>query len=248
MRIIWNNEFDKYTITANSEESGYPASNLQDISRKKVTRSTGVSSEWWKIGDGVTKIKLSSIGIAEHNFTSGSTVKLQGNDIDVWTSPSKEETLTYTAAIITKFFTEGEYYYWRLVVQDSSNPDGYIEIGRISAGGYLQMPAIEPGFTYPKRTTSIKDMTVTGQVYGDKGIMLRYAEFAFPLIENSERNEIDEMWEEVHNIKPVFLIIYENSLDVIPALYCTIDQEEIPWQKSENGLAWSIQLKFLEVF
>ena len=58
MRIIWDNEFDKYTITANSEESGYPASNLQDISYKKTTRSTGVTSEWWKIGEGVNKIKI----------------------------------------------------------------------------------------------------------------------------------------------------------------------------------------------
>jgi hypothetical protein len=248
MRILWNNEFDKYTITANSEASGYPASNLQDISRKKVTRTTGVSSEWWKIGNGTDKIKISSIAIAEHNFTSGATVKLQGNDTDVWTSPAKEEVIAYDADIMVKFFTSGEYYYWRLLVQDPSNPDGYIEIGRISAGEYLQMPGIEPGFKYPKRTTSERDFTVTGQVYGDKGIMQRTAGFIFPIIEDSERVDIDEMWDAVINIVPLFLIIYENSLDIIPVLYCVIDQEDIPWQKSENGLNWSMEINFLEVF
>ena len=248
MRIIWDNEFDKYTITASSEASGYPASNLQDISRKKTTRTTGAASEWWKIGNGTTKISISSIAIAEHNFTSGATVKLQGNDTDVWTSPAREEVIIWDAGIMTKFFTEAEYYYWRLLVADSSNPDGYIEIGRIEAGGYLQMPPIEPGFSYPKITTSERDITVTGQVYGDKGIIQRAPGFVFPIIEDSERGEIEEMFEDVHNIKPVVLVVYENSLDVVPALYCVIDQEELPWQKSENSLTWSMQMKFLEVF
>jgi len=248
MRIIWDNAWDKYTITANSEASGYPAINIQDISYKKTTRSTGDTSEWWKIGDGVNKIKISDIAIAGHNFTSGATITLQGNDTDVWTSPAKEEVLTYNADIITKFFTAVEYYYWRLLVADASNPDTYIEIGRISSDEYLQMPGIEPGLVYPRKTTSTKDITVTGQVYGDKGIIARMPGFAFPIIEDSERIQIDAMFDEVHNIKPIFLIVYENSLDVIPALYCTIDQDELPWQKSKDGLAWSIQIKFLEAF
>ena len=248
MRIIWDNEFDKYTITASSEASGYPASNLQDISRKKTTRTTDVASEWWKIGNGTTKISISSIAIAEHNFTSGVTVKLQGNDTDVWTSPAKEEVITYDADIMVKFFTEAEYYYWRLLVEDASNPDGYIEIGRLEAGEYLQMPGIEPGFSYPRRTTSDRDITVTSQVYGDKGIIQRAPGFAFPVIEDSERGEIDEMFDGVHHIKPVILVVYENSLDVVPVLYCVIDQEELPWRKYESELAWSVEMKFLEVF
>lgn len=177
-----------------------------------------------------------------------SVYKLQGNDTDVWTSPAKEETLICSADIITKFFTAGEYYYWRLLVKDTSNPDMYIEIGRISSDEHLQMPAIEPGLTYPKKTTSVKEITVTGQVYGDKGIIFRKPGFAFPIIEDSERIQIDAMFDEVHNIKPIFLIVYENSLDVIPALYCTIDQDELPWKKAEDGLNWSVQIKFLEAF
>jgi hypothetical protein len=248
MRIIWNNVWDTHEITANSEASGYPAANLQDISCEVVTRSTGDTSEWWKIGDGVTKIKMSSFAIINHNFTSGATVTLQGNDTDSWGAPSKEEVITYNADIMTKFFTEGEYYYWRLLVADASNPDEYIEIGRLAGGEYLQMPPIEPGLTYPKITTSTREFTVTGQVYGDKGRIHRTPGFAFPIIEDDERVDIDEMFDGVHNIKPVVLIVYENSLDVLPALYCVIDQEELPWQKAEDRLAWSLSLKFREVF
>ena len=145
-------------------------------------------------------------------------------------------------------FSEASYRYWQILIEDFDNPDGYVEAGRISIEGFLQMPGIEPGLTYPKKTTSTKDITVTGQVYGDKGIIARMPGFAFPLIEDNLRKLIDAMFDEVHNIKPIFLIVYENSLDVIPALYCTIDQEELPWKKAEDGLNWSVEIKFLEAF
>ncbi len=161
-------------------------------------------------------------------------------------TPTKYEEIH--ADIRTHCFTEKSYRYWQILIEDFDNSDGYVEAGRISIEDYLQMPGIEPGLTYPKKTTSTKDITVTGQVYGDKGIIARMPGFAFPLIEDNLRKLIDAMFDEIHNIKPIFLIIYENSLDIIPALYCTIDQEELPWKKAEDGLNWSVEIKFLEAF
>ena len=115
MRILWDNEFDKYTITANSEETGYPATNLnQDFTLAKKTRTTDDTAETWLIDAGVgNTIEMTCAAIGDgHNLTSGATIKFQGNATDSWGSPSIDEALTYAAGNIIKFFTGGSYRFW----------------------------------------------------------------------------------------------------------------------------------------
>ena len=57
------------------------------------------------------------------------------------------------------------------------------------------------------------------------------------------------MWTEVHNAKPVFLVVWESSLDVEAPIYCRIDQDELPFQLApEQGVLWNTALQFEEVF
>lgn len=83
------------------------------------------------------------IAIHDHNFTSGATVTIEGNAADSWGSPS----YTYTWSAITDPLyyyipTTQTYRYWRIVVSDVANPDGYLEAANLFLGTYLQLSAL----------------------------------------------------------------------------------------------------------
>lgn len=229
MYILWQNKFDSYTITANSEESGYPATNIQDVALTKATRSTGDTSEWWKIDAGAgNTITATGAAIAGHNITSGATIKIQGNATDAWGGPTVDETITHKTAVMTEFFSTQSLRFWRFLVEDASNPDTYIKIGRLFLGTYIsQSNVIAKDFPEQHIDTSFVDHTVTGEVYGDQGIVYKLYNYQFPYLTNTQKGQIQTMFETVGLIKPVFFIPDESDLAKVPPLYGTINDNLI---------------------
>jgi len=77
-------------------------------------------------------VALDMFFIGNHNFSSAALTYLQGADDDAFTTNVVTETLTWTATSIYGFFSEVRTKrYWRLLVFDPTNPDGYIEVGVI---------------------------------------------------------------------------------------------------------------------
>ena len=225
MRIMYYNEIDKNTITANSEDSGYPIENITDYQLAKTYRSTDVSSEWIKIdaGSGNT-ITATCIAILGHNLTSGATIHIQANATDSWTSPTIDYTVTYNSDIMTRYFTSASYRYWRFTFADSGNSDGYIEIGRLFLGEYLQFddpPKAEIPLVY--NDTSKTKYSLTGQAFGDEGIIYRTYNFIFPYWDEDTRTELVTMINEVKTVKPVVLIPDENNTDKLKPVYAVIN-------------------------
>jgi hypothetical protein len=83
-------------------------------------------------------------------ISPAATVKLQGNETDVWTAPSYEQTLTYDDSAIALFDIDGLHTealrFWRLLIQDVSNPLGYVEIGSIFLGRVYSTTRGRPQF------------------------------------------------------------------------------------------------------
>lgn len=249
MYILWENKFDAYDIIANSEATGYPATNIQDVSLAKVTRSTGDASETWKIDAGAgNTITATCAAIAGHNITSGATtIKIQGNATDAWDSPTVDEAITHDAAIMTEFFNTQSLRFWRFIVEDASNPDTYISIGRLFLGAYInQANVISKDYPEEFIDTSFIDHTVKGQVYGDEGIIYKLYNYLLPYLTNTQKGEIQTMFETVKKIKPVFFIADEDDLVKIPRLYATINDN-----LSFNhivGYTWNTTLALREAF
>jgi hypothetical protein len=134
IQLCHNNLVDTATITASSAVASLPASNVAQLWRSKPWRSTGCSSEWIKFDFGSAKAVRALVFVG-HNLTSGATIKIQGNATDVWTSPSIDVTLTYNAANVVYLWTADQSFrYWRITIADASNPDGYVQIGRVFLG------------------------------------------------------------------------------------------------------------------
>ena len=88
--------------------------------------------------------EITALILGDHNFTAGATILLEGDDADTFDSDggaaqiseaiawSEEIILHYLAVASTKR-------YWRISVTDGDNPAGYIEIGELFLGSYLEL-------------------------------------------------------------------------------------------------------------
>ena len=114
MRFLYANEFltDGYTITENSEDASYPVENAQDPQLSRKYWTTGDSAEWVKVDGGASEaITANCAFIAGHNLTSGGTYAIEGNDTDVWTSPTVDEAFSHDSGVMFKAFTSDDLRY-----------------------------------------------------------------------------------------------------------------------------------------
>lgn len=248
MIILWHNEIDHQTLTANSEDQDFPAENLQDTELAVTWRSLALSDIEIKIDAGAgNTITADYVAILAHNITSGATIKYQMHGTDSWAAPDLDETLSYRDTAIIGSFTSISKRYARFYITDAANPDTYLEIGRAFIGTKLTMPGIEPGSEIPLIDTSSRSR-VNGVTYGDEGLKYYAPSFEFPLITQDERGDIEEMFGEVGTIKPVVLIVWPNSLDVFDVLYCTLAGSPRFRKKSGAGVSFSMKIDFEEEF
>lgn len=100
------------------------------------------TSEWLKFDLG-TQLLPEAFAIIGGNvnglkLSSTATIKLQGNETDVWTAPSYDETLTWNADCIASVDQTGLHTgglrYWRLHIVDRDNINGYVEISSVYLG------------------------------------------------------------------------------------------------------------------
>lgn len=89
----------------------------------------------------------SKLGILFDNNFFSPTLSLHGNATDVWSSPSTTQTLTGDSSIYIKYFASTEtFQYWRFVINDVTNPDGFTEVGIPYIGDYSEPGS---GFSTP---------------------------------------------------------------------------------------------------
>lgn len=127
------------TLTASSEVATLPVENVLYELRTKVWRSTNDTDENIVADLGSAKSVTAAIFV-NHNWTSGGTYTLQAHTSDSWGAPAYSQALTHHADVII-FHLSQTYRYWRIRIQDGSNPDGYVELGRWFLGTYVEPSA-----------------------------------------------------------------------------------------------------------
>lgn len=134
IQFAYQNKADSAIVTASSELVTLPATNVQQIWRSRVWRTTGDTSEWIMFDMGAATA-VRAFALIGHNLTSGAVVHVQANATDVWTAPSVDIAIAYhSATLVYLWSTDQSFRYWRITLADSSNPDGFIDVGRIYLG------------------------------------------------------------------------------------------------------------------
>jgi len=246
MQIIYNNLAASATFTGLTEHPRYLyADTMARTQLSTYARTLDVDDQWIKMTFTAT-VAVDYFAILSHNLTSAAVVHIQANASDVWTAPSVDEVVTVATLITHKFTATKTYRYWRVTIDDPTNTAGYIQFSKMWLSSYLQMPPMSPDATLPYTSNSDISESITGQLYGDKRVRLASFEIAFPsIITDTQRKAINTMFDVVDITVPFILLLWEDSLTVQPALYCSLT-ESPAFKKDAQSLLFSTSIKMKE--
>ena len=272
MRALNKNLLVGATITATTAATGYSFTDMVNDSRLcRVGRSTTTSLVLHM--DLLTAQNCTYFAILNHNITDTATVTLEYSyDNSSWTSRAITiyTTTTYnritpegdtrvTSTGDTRVVTVDTPYesicevnpapfarYWRLTITDTKNTDGYIEMGMVYLGDYIQLPNMAPDQQIPRRTNSDKSFNETRQVQGYKKVQYIEATVNFPFVSDAELASCDLLFAENNITDPFILLVWANNLDVQPPIYCVIEKLSEPKRNGTKPTSWNMSLSFTE--
>jgi hypothetical protein len=132
-------------------------------------------------------------------------------------------------------------------LDDPTNTDGYIKVGRLFLGEYLQMdPSSLIEFPETRARTDNVTYSIGNQMYGDKGVEYISYNYAFPQSGTTARTNINSMWGTVGRWKPFFFTNFDTTYTVIEPIYCHLTNDLS--YNHVGGSQWSgYQLNIREV-
>jgi len=229
VRILYNNKVDDAdAITSSTEEGDYPDTNIQTTSLTEVWRATSCASEYIQVdaGSGAT-FTADTVAVAGHNISSSATITLTAGSSTtvIVSSPSVTETVTYREGIMLKYFTSTADRYWRLTIADAANTDGYVEVGRLGLGAYLEMdPSSLVEFPMEKLRTDNVAYSITNQIYGDKGEAFLKISYDFPRTSASAKSAVETFYDDVGLHTPFFFSNFTSDFTIIEPIYAVLGE------------------------
>jgi hypothetical protein len=163
IRFLATNLWDTATVTASSAATGFPVTNIATRHFDNAWRSTGLTAEWLKADLGADTaikavvIKYSNLRVGDSLAIQGQTAA-NGDDWDGTPALAVNQSITITAAMVSKgqitynFSAAQTVRYVRILMTATAHPDGYIRVGRVYLGSY-----VEPDRDYDK-DFSIEDV------------------------------------------------------------------------------------------
>lgn len=137
--LLWNSGF--YASRDVAEDIGYSASADDTGGTSYVADTVSYHSCEWLRYDLASAMAVKSALVTGHvAAATGGDIKIQGNSVDDWTNPTVNESLTADTAdsIRAKDFTSQTLRYWRILISDTQNTNGYSQIGARFVGGYFE--------------------------------------------------------------------------------------------------------------
>lgn len=229
-RIVYNfDDWDAATITGSSQaNSDLADDNVVHPFVAKPWRTTGDTSEPIVFDLGSAKT-INCIGIFGHNLTIGATVTIQAHSANSWGSPSESAPAAVVAdpdgnvlQRIVQFNVYSAYRYWRLVFADPSNPDGFIQIGRIAGGAYYEFDRnISQNFAIERVDPSETDNRVPGRqaFWRDRG-RFRRATIGFRFQNRTQVEKVEAIHTKIGSSNPCILALDPDNYPTKDSMYC----------------------------
>ena len=220
-RFLYTFKFDTATISSSSEVSGLPDDNVVDDFVAKVWRTTADTGQWIKFDLG-SALKITQVSLFGHNLTSGATITLQANSSDSWGAPAYSQAMTWDDKVIIKFIDQ-TYRWWRITFEDGSNPDTYIEVGRICAGEYIE-PDVNVNQEVQKK---IIDPSTRTETEGRQGYTIEKPEYRvfsvyFSDIDRTQQDQLETLFRAVKTINPLVFALDPDNHPADDTIYCMV--------------------------
>ena len=192
------------------------------------------------------------------NISPRAVIKLQGNSTDVWTAPEFEETVTYNDEIMSlvKDATTDDglhtqaLRYWRLSIEDKTNPNAFVEIGALFLGKYFEPTRgrIQFPFSGQYVDTSNNVFSEGGQTFSDNRQQSESFSVRWSALTTSEKEAIDVIFEEYGVSLPLFIafdpaLAFSSSTDYYTRF---VKFTQPPSYSLEAPNFWTVTMDFRE--
>lgn len=265
MRIGYFNRVDTAVVSATTAITNYPETKTQTERLSETFRSSTLSNL-------IIKVVLSSAqtvtmaGIAGHNLTSSATVVF---------SCTYSEPILYSEQTMVRFYSSAVYNdnliteagdnltteagdqlitgtsnttiqtcYFE--INDPTNPDGFIEIGRLWVGEYIDIsPASLANFSIIKKNSDIVMHTKGRQKFAITKSNWRQFNLEFPLTNYIMIKKIEDMYDYCGNYKSIIFCNFDDvrGYILVEPCYCSVNGE-IGFKHNESmQFNYSLQLE-----
>lgn len=174
------------------------------------------TSEWIQFDFGISTQPTAFCLIGARNdpiqITPSATIKIQGNETDVWNpgSVNSEITLDYDDRVIASINSTGLWSealrYARVLIEDLDNPNGYVEIGALFLGTFFE--GTRGKVQFPFRGVHVDRSNITfsegGQTFSDIREQTERFQVRWFGLTVAEKEEIDDLFRELGTSQPFF--------------------------------------------
>lgn len=236
--LSYPNRADAATITGGSWSGALPVTNLANREVWKVARSTNalLASTKFNVDIGAAK-SLRCFALANHNMSASATWRVTlgsttgGDDIydsgwiSIWRMAFNDivewESITWWTGVAGDEYLRSPYAamhaapdiytarYLTIEVNDAANVDGYVQIGRLFAGGALQ-PTYNPVYGLQDGMTDLSttDAAESGARWSTERRRIRNTSFVLGWVTPTEASYMQEMQRSLGTIGEVLYIPY----------------------------------------
>lgn len=151
------------------------------------------------------------------NLTSFAEVYIEANDSNVWDSPAYSEQIAIGKKAVSLARKEGlsdvGYRFWRIVIRDPGNPDGFIEFNKLYLGDTYSPE--KGAVQFPFQGDLDEKSTIDESEYGERFSIERRMSERFSLdwdgLTYEENERIVSFFESLGRAKPLFMIYDGNG-------------------------------------
>lgn len=236
LKIIYKNLADSAVLTASGTAGSLVASNMQFDRKSLIWRSDVYAGTITAIWDNPQQID--SIILAFCNIGYDSRIIIRGYDTAISNTPSYTQTFNRTAVpkpyigsdnpVGVNYFAYGGGRYARMFlsstinncrkltidIQDTDNPQGYIEISRLIVGKSWS-PTFNTGFGLPVglEDTSIQDRAQSGDLVTSRGPQFKKLSLDLTWMNSSDKSYISDIGKLNGKSIPIFVSVFPNDSD-----------------------------------
>lgn len=244
-RLAWNSVADTKTLVATSFDGNMEISNLQDCQLQTAWRSLGTETQEITCDFGGREL-ISYFCIYNHNLSYLATIRFiisnnadySNPDVDVTFKPvrptygrgqlrglyrggyvNKQILTPYTVKWFTPVFSR----YLKIIIDDQTNPQGYIQISRLKVGRYFEGAYnINWGVSRGVKINSKVSFSESGARFVKRKPQQRTLTLDWSYLSANEEFNIFEMQKEIDLDKDVLISVYPEQQTTEENLYCLL--------------------------
>ena len=226
MNLLYKRNLETATVLTSLDLAvGYRINSLYDTRLASYTLFTAGSDIVRIHIEFEDVLSVDSVGIGGHSFGEGSTLSVNGN-------PAQEFSTRTGLVLLDNPLTVSSF---DLEIYDPSlSPGGERYIGRLELGDYYITPDISPGIKIDSVSSSDAVFSSSRQVYGYRRAPYARLSLQMPLVETPERRQLMGFFQYVDLFVPFFASLGEECLDIADNYVVLSDNNMLAFQLTEG--------------